>query len=127
MPADALFKTVCVSVFTAPGQVLELEAEFLFEDTDFNSINRMWDLEINITWAEPMFLNGEIDSYNVTVFETDNPSTEVFSHAALTTTSVTAPVMVPAFTNYTVTVAASTSAGQGEESTIIVESPEAGI
>ena len=87
----------------------------------------MWDLEIQITWAEPMYPNGEIDSYNVTVFETDNPSAEVFSNAALTTTSVTEPVMVPAFTNYTVTVAASTSAGQGEDSTVIVESPEAGI
>ena len=127
MPADALCKTVCISVFTAPSQVLELEAEFLFQDTDFNSLNRMWDLEINITWAEPMFPNGEIDSYIVTVFETDNPSTGVFSNAAFTTTGVTAPVMVPAFTNYTVTVAASTSTGQGEESTIIIESPEAGM
>ena len=86
---------------TAPSQVLKLEAEFLFQDTDINSINRMWDLEINITWAEPMFPNGEIDSDNVTLFETDNPSTVVAINAALTTTSVTAPVIVPAFTDYT--------------------------
>ena len=81
----------------------------------------MWGLKINITWAEPMFPNGEIDSYNVTVFETDDLSTVVAINAALTTTSVTATVMVPAFTDYTVTVAASTSAGQGEKSTIIIE------
>ena len=41
---------------------------------------------------------------------------------APTATTVTASVMVLPFTNYTVTVAASTSAGQGEETSVTIES-----
>ena len=70
--------------------------------------------------------NGVITSYSVTVYETNDLSDIVYSNDTLIAPNVTASVMVLAFTNYTVSVAASTSAGQGDDATVTVESPEAG-
>ena len=70
--------------------------------------------------------NGVITSYSVTVYQTNDPSDIVYSNDTLIAPNVTASVMVLAFTNYTVSVAASTSAGQGDENSVTVESPEAG-
>ena len=74
-----------------------------------------------------MYPNGVIQTYNVTVFETANPSNMVYSDDTLIDPNVTTSVVALPFTNYTVSVAASTSAGQGEEDTVTVESPEAGM
>ena len=92
----------------------------------FNSTTNLWTNEIDITWEEPLNPNGVITTYNVTVYQTDNSSDIVYSNSTLTDPNVIAPVVVPANTDYTVTVAASTSAGQGEESSITITSPEAG-
>ena len=73
-----------------------------------------------------MYPNGVIQTYNVTVFETANTSNMVYSDDMLTAPNVMTSVMVLPFTDYTVSVAASTSAGQGEESTVTLTSPEAG-
>ena len=70
--------------------------------------------------------NGVITSYSVTVYQTNDLSDIVYSNDTLIAPNVTASVMVLAFTNYTVSVAASTSAGQGDENSVTVESPEAG-
>ena len=86
----------------------------------------MYTLDLNIMWDEPAELNGVITSYEVTVAQTDNSSAIVYTNDSLTVTSVTQSVMVLPFTNYTVTVRASTSAGQGEGVTTNFESPQAG-
>ena len=106
--------------------VENLDAEFVYDGSDFSSMNYMWTIDINITWEEPLNPNGVITTYNVTVYKTDNSSDIVYSNSILTAPNVIAPVVVPANTDYTVTVAASTSAGQGEESFTTVISPEAG-
>ena len=111
---------------TEPGPVVTLRAIFNTSELDFNSTTRMYTLDMIITWDEPDNPNGVITSYEVTVQQTDNPSVTVYTNATLTVTSVTPSVMVLPFTNYTVTVAASTSEGQGENTRITVESPEAG-
>ena len=85
----------------------------------------MYSLDLNIAWDEPINPNGVITSYEVTVTQTDNSSDIVYTDDSLTVTSVTQSVMVLPFTNYTVTVTASTSAGEGDKSTIIIEFPEA--
>ena len=87
---------------------------------------RMYTLDMNIAWDKPANPNGVITSYKVTVQQTDSPSVTVYTNTTLTVTSVTPLVMVLPFTDYTVTVAANTSAGQGESTSITVESPEAG-
>ena len=74
-----------------------------------------------------MYPNGVIQTYRVTVYRTDDSSDIIFYDSTVTDISVMPSVMVLPFTNYTVTVAASTSAGEGEGETFIVESPEAGI
>ena len=81
---------------------------------------------MTVSWEEPVYPNGVITSYEVTVAQTDNSSATVYTKDSLTVTSVTQSVMILPFTNYTVTVTAATLAGQGEKSTIIIESPEAG-
>ena len=86
----------------------------------------MYYLVLNISWEEHVEPNGVITSYEVTVAQTDNSSAIVYTNDSLTVTSVTQSVMVLPFTNYTVTVTASTSAGQGEEIVTSFESPEAG-
>ena len=86
----------------------------------------MHTLDMNIMWDEPVNPNGVITSYEVTVAQTDNSSVIVYTDDSLTVTSVTQSVMVLPFTNYTVTVTASTSAGQGDPESVVALSPEAG-
>ena len=92
----------------------------------FDPDTRMYTLDMDITWDEPTNPNGDITSYEVTVYQTDNSSVTVYTNSTLTVTSLTPSVMVLPFTNYTVTVAAFTSAGPGEGVTTIIESPQAG-
>ena len=62
----------------------------------------------------------------MTVYQTANSSDVVYSNDSITDLNVTESVMVLPFTDYTVSVSASTSAGQGDEATFSVESPQAG-
>ena len=78
-------------------------------------------------WDEPTNPNGVITSYNVTVYQTDDPNDIIFSDSAVTANTVTESVMALPYTNYTVAVTASTSAGEGEEESVIETSPQAGI
>ena len=109
-----------------PGQVENLMASFNTTDAVFDPKNRMYSLSIEIDWDNPTFPNGEIVSYNVTVFRTDDTSDVIYNETSLEVATVAESVMVLPFTNYTVTVAASTSAGQGEETSVTVVSPQAG-
>ena len=93
---------------------------------NFNSTLHIWTIDIYITWEVPVYPNGIITTYSVTVYQTDNSSDILFGDSTLTSPNVTASVMVPAYTNYTVSVAASTSAGEGDESTVTITSPQAG-
>ena len=77
-------------------------------------------------WGEPTNPNGVITSYNVTVYQTDGSNDVIFSDSAVTATTVTESVMALPYTNYTVAVTASTSAGEGEEESVIETSPQAG-
>ena len=86
----------------------------------------MYTLDMNITWNEPTYPNGVITSYEVTVSRTDDPNDTVYNDDILEGTSVTPSVMVLTFTDYTVTVAANTSAGQGESISVTELSPQAG-
>ena len=67
--------------------------------------------------------NGVITSYQVTVAQTDNSN--IISSDSVTLPVVMLTLIPQSFTNYTVTVPASTSAGRGEDTTIIYESSEA--
>ena len=87
----------------------------------------MYTIDINITWDEPIYPNGVITAYNVTVYQTANSSDVVYRDGSITNLTVTESVMVLPFTDYTVSVSASTSAGQGDETTVTVESPQAGM
>ena len=103
----------------------DLSAEFVSEAASFN--DRQWTINIGITWSEPLYPNGVITSYSVTVYRTDNTSDVEYSNAGITVPNVTVSVTVPAYTDYTVSVAASTSAGLGQEDSVTIQSPEAGI
>ena len=116
---------VCLIIPLAPGVVRDLNALFILSGSVFNTISRMYTLNIDISWSEPINPNGVITAYSVTVYQTDNSSDVVYSNDAVTDLAVTESVMVLPFTNYTVNVAASTSAGQGNEITIIIPSPDA--
>ena len=109
---------------TGPGPVGNLKVSFNTVELDFNSTTQMYTLDMNITWDKPVNSNGVITLYEVTVYQTDSSNDIVYNGATQTNTSVTPSVMVLPFTNYTVTVVASTS-GQGKNS-VIVLSPEAG-
>ena len=92
----------------------------------YNTDTQMYTLDMNIMWVEPVNPNGIITSYEVTVTQTDNSNNIVYTDDSLTVTSVTESVMVLPFTNYTVTVTASTSAGQGDPESVVELSPDAG-
>ena len=111
---------------TAPGPVEGLTASFDTAGSTFNTTSRMYTLNISIMWDEPTNPNGVITSHNVTVYQTDDPNNIIFSDSAVTATTVTESVMALPYTNYTVAVTASTSAGEGEEESVIETSPQAG-
>ena len=94
--------------------------------SNYDSSTQLLTVDITVTWTEPMYPNGVIQTYKVTVNQTDD-SSFVYSSNTQTDTTVTASVMVLPFTNYTVTVVASTSAGQGEGETVTLTAPQAGI
>ena len=108
-----------------PGSVENLMASF-DEDPSFNPDTRMHTLEISISWDPPTQPNGEITGYTVAVYRTDNTSDIVYNNTMVTDTTVSPSVMVLPFTDYTVSVSASTSAGEGEATEVTIESPEAG-
>ena len=86
----------------------------------------MYAIDIDITWDSPMYPNGIITTYEVIVTQTDIGSDVVYSNDAVTDLAATESVMVLPYTNYTVTVAASTSAGQGDETAFDIVAPQAG-
>ena len=116
-----------VCAYIEPGKVGDLNAIFEEGPAQFNTTTQQWTIDINITWSESLYPNGVITSYSVTVYRTDNTSDVEYSNASIRVPNVTVSVTVPAYTNYTVSVAASTSAGQGQEDSVIIQSPEAGI
>ena len=116
----------CARFPIAPGQVGRLSASFNTTGAAYNSTTRMYALNMNIVWSEPLNPNGIITSYEVTVARTDNSTDVVYSNISLTAPNVTALVSVLAFTNYTVSVVASTSVGEGASDSVIELSPESG-
>ena len=112
-------------MYTEPGKVENVQLTFSSERS-FDSSSRMYSLDMTISWDEPVNPNGVITFYEVTVAQTDNSSVIVYTDDSLTVTSVTQSVMVLPFTSYTVTVTASTSAGQGDPESVVALSPEAG-
>ena len=94
-------------------------------ETEFAPDSRMITIDLIVTWHEPQYPNGIITVYEFRLIQTKTGG-EVFSDDSLVVPNVTESVMVLPFTNYTVSVSASTSAGQGDETTFTVESPQAG-
>ena len=113
-------------LITGPGKIGNLYVSFNSTGSSYNAATRIFTLGISILWDVPINPNGVITSYEVTVAETDNSSNVVYTNNSLTDTSATQSVMVLPFTNYTVTVTASTSAGQGDPVMVVELSPEAG-
>ena len=106
-----------------PSQVRNINADFITTGAMFDS--NMYTLSINISWEEPAYLNGDITSYEVAVARTDDDL--VFTNSSVMVLNIIAElVVVLPFTNYTVSVAASTLAGQGESESLVRRSPEAG-
>ena len=118
-----VLRVMCRSLFltVAPN----LDVSFDSTGSSYDADMRMYTLDMTVTWEQPIYPNGVV-SYEVTVTQTDNSSVIVYSDDSLTVTSVTQSVMVLPYTNYTVTVTASTSAGEGDPKSIVELSPEAG-
>ena len=104
--------------------VTNLDAEF-GPSTFFDPDSRLHTLNISISWDEPVNPNGVTVSYQVNVTNTEL-NTEIYSDSNVAGLEVTELVMVLPFTDYTVTVAASTSAGQGDKVFVVIVSPQAG-
>ena len=117
--------TVFLFFLTVPEMVENLNAAFIL-DGNFDTTTQQWEIDLNITWERPTNPNGIITNYSVTVYQTDNSSNVVY-RSSRTQPNVVASVMVAAYVNYTVTVSAFTSAGEGEDNSFITISPEAGM
>ena len=85
----------------------------------------MHNVTLNISWSRPLYPNGLILSYEVIVTQTSDSSVVIYEEN-VNNVEIMPEVMILPFTNYTVSVAASTSAGQGDESTVTITSPQAG-
>ncbi len=92
------------------------------EDTAvYNKTLNTYLVTIEVTWAPPAVPNGIISGYQYALISTDTVVSD-----NTTDTSVAVNVTVSPYTNYTVTVRASTSAGMGGEAVDTALSPEAG-
>ncbi len=96
---------------------------FVQEGAVYSNVNQMYFIEVQIAWEPPIEPNGNISGYQYTI--QDSGGAIVFSDN-VTGTSLARNVTVFPYTNYTVTVQASTSAGSGGQVVEIVLSPEAG-
>ena len=81
---------------------------------------------VSISWSEPSEPNGVILQYNYTVSSTDTNTAIVSGSTGNTSVVESMLTVIEPFTNYTVGVVAINSAGEGEESTVTVESPQTG-
>ena len=127
-PQNTSFPVLGCTAYTLIKFLVPGEVGILCEVTSFSafeySTNQTYVLILDVSWEEPINPNGIITSYEVTVAEADNSSVIVYIDDSLTVTSVNQTVMIQPFTDYNVTVAASTSAGQGEGITITYEAGE---
>ena len=84
---------------------------------------------VSISWSEPSEPNGVILHYNYTVSSNETITAIVRgSTGSGSSTSVVESMLsvIEPFTSYTVGVVAVNSAGEGEESSVTVESPQTG-
>ena len=102
-----------------------LVASFNESGAVFVSATQTYTINVDILWDIPTYPNGVVIAYTVMVYQSGDSEDVVYS-GSVTDLNVTESVMVLPFTNYTVSVSASTSAGQGDETTTIILSPEAG-
>ena len=96
------------------------------DSSTFNRSTLELSVDVSISWSPPSQPNGVITDYSVTVYRSDNISDIVYRNTMATDTVVTASVEVSPFTNYTVSVSASTAAGEGESEEVTITSPQAG-
>ena len=92
----------------------------------FDSVAMELTVNVSISWSPPFQPNGVITDYSVTVYRSANTSDIVYRNTTATDTMVTASVVVSPFTDYTVSVSASTAAGEGESAEDTITSPPAG-
>ena len=102
-----------------------VELVFL-EPTNFNSVSRIYDLNVNISWEAPSEPRGRILEYSYRLVATSDSGDVIIAYTSTTLLSAEHSVMVFPFTNYTATVVAFTSAGRGESVMEVALSPEAG-
>ena len=116
-----------LALLTAPDSVQNIQLTFSIESATYDNVSRTYDLNVTISWEEPLEPGGDIVAYSYRLVETNTPDSVTIMEANATMTlSVTQPVTVSPFTNYTATVVAYTSAGRGPDETITRLSPEAG-
>ena len=96
------------------------------DSSTFDSVAMELTVNVYISWSPPSQPNGVITDYSVTVYRSANTSDIVYMNTTATDTMVTASVVVSPFTNYIVSVSASTAAGEGESAKDTITSPQAG-
>ena len=111
-------------LFTVPGVVIGLDASFS-DNGVFDPETRMYTVDLIATWEDPVYPNGVITSYELNLTLPEHGEI-LYSISSIVDRAVTESVIVLPYTNYTVVVAASTSAGQGDPESTIALSPEAG-
>ena len=118
----------CLYLFTVPGPVQNLRVMYTAELSNFNSVSRMYDLNVTISWEAPSEPRGVILEYSYRLVETANTNNVIIEYTNttdLSVLSVVESVTVAPFTNYTATVVAYTSAGGGNSVMEVAISPEA--
>ena len=105
--------------------VQNLTVTFLSEPSTYNSTTRTYNLPVSISWQPPRYPNGQITVYSYKLVETNATGRVLISYTTTTNLSVEHNVIVSPFTNYTATVVAFTTAGEGDSVMEVVLSPEA--
>ena len=114
-----------ISTYIAPGLVVNLEVTFLQELGAYSRAERTYSIPVRITWEPPTEPNGIISGYRYKLQETDNSSVVIPLISTLDLT-VSTNVTVNAFTNYSISLQAVTSGGEGMTEIEVILSPQAG-
>ena len=106
-----------------PGQVRDLVVGF--EGNMFNSTSNLHTLTANLQWVEPLEPQGNITSYEYSIFPAADPTASPVD-GATSMTSAQSVVMATPFVQYNFSVLAVTGGGQGLSVVQSIFSPEAG-
>ena len=117
--------TVIHKLCLGPDPVENVTLSFNTTSSTFNRSTGLYSIGLELSWTAPVETNGNIAGYQFNVTESGT-STQVLSDSTTATSLDRLLNAIKPYTNYTLSVVASTTGGSSDVRRSTAESPEAG-